>query len=406
MKQPVAARSLLRRRDFAVFWGAQTFSVAGDSFALIAVPLLILKVTGSVAQMGLLTGISGAAGVLAGIFAGVLVDRLDRRKLLLASDIVRCLLYATIPLAWLGGPQIWLLYTVLPLAAAVGMVYSVASVAALPTLVGEERVTEANGKLFATSAAAGVLGPMLAGLVAGWFGPTAAIAINAGSFAVSAAGVYLVKIPRHEVPAVREKPWRELLAGAIFLFRHRVLRVLTILLSFFIFLTLGLTDIVIFRLKEDLGQPDGVIGVVLGVGAVGNMLGAALVTRLRGRLGFGPLWIGALAMAGSAIAGIAFLGTVWGVAAIMAFYLGCVSVAGICSLSLRQQVTPAHLLGRVTSAFWTIHFSLGPLGAAALTWGAGHYGSTPVFLFAGIGCLLIAAVALFTPARMRHPETL
>ncbi len=60
-----------------------------------------------------------------------------------------------------------------------------------------------------------------------------------------------------------------------------------------------------------------------------------------------------------------------------ALYLGCASVAGICSMSLRQQVTPDHLLGRVTAAFWTIHFSLGPLGAALLTWTAGHYGVMP-----------------------------
>lgn len=88
----------------------------------------------------------------------------------------------------------------------------------------------------------------------------------------------------------------------------------------------------------------------------------------------------------------------------MALYLGCVSVAGICSMSLRQQVTPDHLLGRVTSAFWTIHFSMGPVGAAVLTWGAARYGTTPVFVLAGVGCLLIAMTALFTPVRGRHPE--
>ncbi|MFI6395855.1 MFS transporter [Nonomuraea sp. NPDC050540] len=397
-------RPLWRQRDFTVFWGAQTLSVAGDSFAIIAVPLLILNVTGSVAQMGLLTGVSGAAGVVAGIFAGVAVDRFDRRKLLIGCDIVRCVLYATIPLAWLSGPKVWLLYAVLPLAAAVGMVFQVAYVSSVPTLVGEDRVTEANGKLYATAAAASVLGPMLAGVVAGWLGPTAAIGINAVGFALSAVGVYMVRLARHERPAVHGAPWRELVAGAVFLWRQPVLRALTVLLSFFIFLTLGLTDIVIFRLKHDLGQPDAVIGVVLGIGAVGTMIGATLVTRLRGRLGFGPTWVSALAAAGLAIGAIGFIGTVWGIGAAMGLYLACVSVAGICSLSLRQQVTPSHLLGRVTSAFWTIHYSLGPLGAAALTWGAGRFGSTPVFVFAGVSCLAIAAAALLTPARQRHPE--
>lgn len=399
-------RPLWRDRNFLTFWTAQTLSVAGDSFALIAVPLLILDATGSVAQMGLLTGVSGAASVTAGIFAGVLVDRFDRRMLLIVCDLLRFVLYALIPLVWLTGVHVWLLYAVLPLAAAVGMLFQVTYVSTVRSLVGEERVTEANGLLFGTAAAAGVVGPMLAGVVAGQWGASAAIAVNAVSFAVSAAGVHLVRIARR-TPAPREpgeRSWRELLAGAVFLWRHPVLRVLTVLLSFFIFLTLGLTDIVIFRLKHDLGQSDTVVGGVLGVAAVGTMVGSFLVARVRKLAGFGPAWIGAQAVGGVAIVSIGFAGGVAGVAVAMACYLACVSVAGICSMSLRQQVTPDHLLGRVTSAFWTIHFSLGPVGAAALGWGAARFGTGPVFVFAGCCCLIIAAVAVFTPVRRRHPE--
>ncbi|RVX45053.1 putative MFS family arabinose efflux permease [Nonomuraea polychroma] len=403
-----ATGSLWRDRDFLVFWCAQTLSVAGDSFALIAVPLLVLNVTGSVAQMGLLTGVSGAASVAAGVFAGVLADRFDRRRLLVACDVIRLVLYATIPVVWVFGQHVWLLYAVLPMAAAVGMLFQVTYVAAVRGLAGETRVTEANGMLYATAAAAGILGPSLAGVVSGHLGPTAAIALNAASFGLSAVGVLLTRASRYVVepvePTPGRRPWRELLAGAEFLFRHPVLRTLTILLSFFIFMTLGLTDIVIYRLKHDLGQPDSVVGVVLGVGAAGTMVGSMLVARMRRMLGFGPLWIGAQVVSGLAILGLGLAGSVWGVAAIMALYLACVSLAGICSMSLRQQVTPAHLLGRVTSAFWTIHFSLGPVGAAALGWAAARHGATAVFIFAGASCLLLALVALATPVRQRHPE--
>ncbi|MDP4510973.1 MFS transporter [Nonomuraea turcica] len=400
-----AARSLWRDRDFLIFWCAQTLSVAGDSFALIAVPLLILNVTGSVAQMGLLTGVSGAASVAAGVFAGVLADRFDRRRLLIACDVIRLVLYVTIPVVWLFGQHIWLLYTVLPMAAAVGMVFQVTYVSAVRGLAGEQRVTEANGMLYATAAAAGILGPTLAGVVSGHLGPTAAIAINAASFGLSAFGVLLTRSSRYAVePAPKGRPWRELLAGAEFLFRQPVLRTMTILLTFFIFMTLGLTDIVIYRLKHDLGQADSVVGIVLGVGAAGTMVGSMLVARMRRILGFGPLWIGAGIVSGLAILGLGLAGSVWGVAAIMALYLACVSLAGICSMSLRQQVTPAHLLGRVTSAFWTIHFSLGPVGAAALGWAAARYGATAVFVFAGASCLVLALIALATPVRQRYPE--
>src|SRR5262245_31885462 len=135
MRGPMLRKNPLGRdRNFSVFWGAQTLSVAGDSFAMIAVPLLMLHATGSVAQMGLLTAVAGTASVLSGLFAGVLADRLDRRKLMIWCDLLRMGLYALIPIAWSFGPQVWLLYVVLPLAEAVGMVFSVTYVAAVRNL--------------------------------------------------------------------------------------------------------------------------------------------------------------------------------------------------------------------------------------------------------------------------------
>uniref|UniRef100_UPI00374DFE89 MFS transporter n=1 Tax=Clavibacter michiganensis TaxID=28447 RepID=UPI00374DFE89 len=109
------ARPLWRQRDFGTFWAAQTLSFLGDAFALIALPLLVLQATGSVARMGLLTAVGGAASVFAAVFAGAVVDRVDRRKLLIVCDLVRMVLYGLVPLVWLFGPQIWLLYVVLPL---------------------------------------------------------------------------------------------------------------------------------------------------------------------------------------------------------------------------------------------------------------------------------------------------
>jgi MFS family permease len=190
------ARPLWRDRNFPVFWAAQTLSVAGDSFAAIAVPLLVLRATGSVAQMGLLTGVTGAAAVAAGIAAGPLADRLDRRALLICCDLARMLLYGTIPLAWSFGTPVWLLFVVLPVCEAIGMVFQVTYVTAVRNLADGEQITEANGHLYATATAAAVLGPLLAGVVSGAFGPAAAVAVDAASFALSAAGSYLIRLRR------------------------------------------------------------------------------------------------------------------------------------------------------------------------------------------------------------------
>ncbi|MFG3420209.1 MFS transporter [Micromonospora sp. NPDC049460] len=401
---------LWRDRNFGAYWAAQSLSAAGDSFAYIAVPLLVLHATGSVAQMGLLTAVAGAASVGAGVFGGVLVDRYDRRTLMVAADLARLVLYALVPLAWLAGPQIWLLFVVLPICEAAGMVFQVAAVTAVRNLVDRHRITEANGRLQATYATAAVGGPLLAGVVSARFGPTAAIAINAASFALSAAGLWLVRLRQ---PAEgegtggglgRETRLAEFLAGARFLWRQPVLRSLTILLSVFIFLTYGFTDVLIYHVKYDLGGSDGTVGTVLGLAALGTIAGALLAAPLRRRRGFGVTWIGAVSMCGLAIAGIGVVGDVHGVTVLTAVYLCGVSVGGICSMSLRQEITPDHLLGRVTSAFWSTHYSLGPAGAAVLTWAAGRYGVTAVALVAGTGCLLVAVGGLFTPIRRAGAE--
>lgn len=185
-------------------------------------------------------------------------------------------LYGLIPLVWLAGPRIWLLYAVLPLCEAVGMVFSVAYVTVVRGLVDGERITAANGRLNATAAAAGVAGPLCAGLVAAWTGPAAAVAVDAASFGVSAVCLSLVRF-RQSRPPDPQGLWKDLFAGASFLRRHPVLRVLTLLLSLFSFLELGLNDLLIYHLKHDLGQSDGTVGTVLAVGALGTVTGALLV---------------------------------------------------------------------------------------------------------------------------------
>ena len=317
--------SLWRDRGFTVFLTAQTLSVAGDSFALIAVPLLVLRVTGSVAQMGLLTGMAGVIAVDAASFAvsaaGVLIVR---RSLLSRRP--------------------------------------------------------------ATTDSVAPAGPVPAGCSATPSGTATPGASGAGSSDGPVSG-------RPDAAGT----WRELLAGARFLWQHPALRALTVLLTFFIFATYGLPDVLIYYLKHGLGQGDGVVGLVLAIAALGTVAGALAVAPLRRRLGFGRCWTGAVVLCGLAVAGLGASGSVPAVAVLAALYLGCISLAGISSMSLRQEVTPDHLLGRVTAAFWTIHFSLGPAGAALLTWAAGHFGVLAACVASGAACLVIGTIALATP---------
>ncbi|WP_117213865.1 MFS transporter [Allorhizocola rhizosphaerae] len=395
--------SLWRNRDFNIFWLVQTISVAGDSLALIAIPLLVLHATGSVAQMGLLTGAAGAAAIATGFFAGAIADRVDRRSLLIVCDVARAVLYGVIPFA---GGQIWVLYVVVPLAAVFGMIFQVGYVTAVPNLVGQGQITDANGRLFATQAAAGIGGMLLAGLLSGAYGPSAAVGLTAAGFAFAAAGLALVRLRKSSSLQVEKRlnPWQDFKVGLGFLWRHPVLRALTVLLCFFVFVQVGLTDLFIYYLKAELGQPDKVVGYVMSAATAGTIAGSLLVGRLRRSLGFGVCWIGSTALFGVSVALAGMTRSVPGVAILATTYVFFLSIGGICSFTLRQEITPDHLLGRVTSTFWTIQRALSPLGAAALTAAAGQVGVTQVLVWTGIVCVLIGLAGLFTPVRLARPE--
>jgi Na+/melibiose symporter-like transporter len=394
-------------RDFRLFWAVETLSTFGSSFSLVAVPLLVLHATGSVAQMGLLTGASSVAGLVAGAFAGGIADRFDRKRLLITANVAQAVLFGTIPLAWAFASPVWLLYAVVPLAAVFAMLFSVTYVTVVPRLVDADQITDANGRLSASFAASGVIGPVLAGVVSGQFGPAAAIGIDAVSFAVAAVGMLIVHLrPAAGTAAAAQARgwWRDLIVGAGFLWRHPVLRALTILLTALIFFWQGLVDLFIFYLQHDLAQPDQTVGAIMAVAAAGTLAGALGVARLRRRIGFGASWIGSTVLAGVAVAAVAFTGSVIAVAVLATMAYAFTAVGGICSMSLRQEVTPDALLGRVTSAFWTIHYALGPLGAAAVTALAAHIGVSTVIGLCGAAYMVIAALGALTPIRQPHPE--
>lgn len=406
----MSPRSLTRDRNFVVFWGTQTFSVLGDSFSMIAFPLLMLEATGSLVQMGLLTSVMAAGSLSMGLIGGAIVDRFDRRRLLIACDVARLLLFAAVPVCWAIDPQVWLLFVVAGVASVFGQLFQITYITAVPNIVGRERVAEANSKLQATASLASIGGPALAGLVAAAFGVTAAIAIDAATFGISALGLLAVRLSRvaPAAPPDRAGLGRDLrtgfVTGARFLWGHPVLRVLTIFLTITTFVTYGMTDVIIYQVRNGLGQSENVVGLVMAAAGVGTCVSAVMSAWLRRKLGFGACWLGAMTLCGVAAAVLALNRDVVVMgAAVFVFWFGLM-LAAVCSMSLRQLVTPDALLGRVTAAFWTIHYSLAPLGAAALTASADRLGASGPLLAVAVIYVAVVGVAVFTPIRSRNPE--
>lgn len=402
---PGAASSPWSDPNYRLFVALQGLTALGDSFSHVAIPLLVLHETGSVAQMGLVTGLTGVASIVTGLFAGIVADRVNRRRLLVVTDVARCVLFGLIPLVWLFATPVWLVYAVVPVAGVFAMLFQVTYVTVVPGIVAPGQILKANSQLYGTYAAAGAAGPLLAGLVAASLGPAAAIGIDAATFAVSAVGILFVRVratPGRGAGAgeasagERGGVRREFLAGARFLWRHPVLRPLTVLLALLTFLTYGMTDVLIFRVKHELGHGDGTVGTVLAAATLGTLAATFVVAGLRGRLGFGASWIGAHTLSGVAVACLGLTGSVPVVAALAALLLFCTGIGGINSMSLRQEVTPSHLLGRVTSSFWTIHNSLGPVGAAAVTTAVAAWGVPAVCLAVGLSVVVITLSGTLT----------
>ncbi|WP_327134361.1 MFS transporter [Streptomyces sp. NBC_01343] len=420
MPAPVHHPSLWRNRDFNVFWLGQALSVLGGSISLLALPLLVFEATGSVVQMGLITVISGVGTIVTGLFAGYVVDRTDRRRLMIACDLVRALLLGAVPFVWLAGPRIWVLYVLTALVTILKTLFDVAYVTAVPNLVRAEHLITANGRLTATFAFGTLCGPAAAGFIAAGVGPDWALGVDGATFLVSAVSLRWVAFGREgtagpvtaEPGASQAGKLREMfLEGFRFLWAHPVLRALTVLLTLLTFVTMGATDLLVFRIRHDLGLGAATVGYVIAVSGLGVVGAAFAAAPLRRTFGFGACWLGSVALIGVAMAVTGVSSSLPVIAAAAAVFMFGLTLGAVCSLTLRQEVTPDPLLGRVTSAFWTVHGASGPVGAAALTLLAGRHGVPAVSVGAGAFCLAIVGAGLLTPlrgsraGRARTPDT-
>ncbi len=401
--------NLWRNRNFNIFWAGQTFSGLGDAFAFIAIPLLVLQATGSVAQMGLATAAAGGGELVMGIFAGPIVDRLNRRKLMMLCDIVRALIYGSVPLCWaLAGPQIWLIYLVMALGGMFGNLAGVAYVTAVTNLVDREEIVDAVSRLETTFGLSFILGPMLAGLVSyNLGGPAAAVGLDALSFLASLTSLLLIRFRTPQAaprPQQKESIVQELSAGVRFLMGNRLMRAATVMLMVMTMITTGGIDLFIFHLKHNLGGDDNTVGLVLGVAAIGSVAASALVPFLRRRLGFGLSYISGTMVQSVSLIAIGLAITPLMLAPLVVTYIMGSRTCGLNTMTVRQQITPNYLLGRVTAAFWTLGSVLGPIGAAIVTAIAAQVGATTTLVGMGIVGIIVGIIALFSPVNVAHPE--
>jgi MFS family permease len=384
-------------------WTAGTISNLGDGVDLAALPLLAASLTRDprlVAGMGVAFTLPW---LLFALPAGAIVDRLDRRRTMYRVNMVRAALVACIALSVaMGAASIWILYAV---ALAMGFcetLFDNASQAMLPAIVHPSLLEVANGRQYAAEVVANTfVGPPLGGVLFA-AAASAPFWLDSGSFLISAlliaslAGSFR-PAPRPAgpggTPAPRRSLRQDIAEGVHWLRRHRLLRTLALLLGAMNFASwLGMSTAVLFA-QEILGLDDRGFGLLLAGMAVGGVIGGVFGPRIAAALGPGPALVMSIAAIGFSQAAVGLMSNAWAVAGLFWISGLFVPVWNIITVSLRQQIVPDHLLGRVNSVYRFLGWGLQPLGALAGGLIANAYGLRLPFLVGGAVTAVCLALA-------------
>ncbi|MFT3774597.1 MAG: MFS transporter [Minicystis sp.] len=396
---PAIEKSL---RDFNLFWLSRTLSSVGSAFTKVAFPLLVLRTTGDIQKMAFATACLTTGCVVAGLVAGPVVDRADRRRLVMTCDALLALLLASIPLtAWLAGPvPLPLLYAVAFFEGLLDAACGLACSALIPALVPKDRITQANGWLQASEAISYLVGAALAGLMVQRWGAESAIGVDVLSFVVSLVTMLAL---RGAYPAVVHST-ADRLEGLRFIARTPVLRTLAVLLGIQAFLTAAVFDLFTFHVKDTLGGDDATVGLVFAVASVGAIGGALLAPLARRRIGMHATFVltGALLAVLMGLASV--VQTVPSAAGLAVGLTFAMTLRAVLSMSRRQEITPAALIGRVTAVFWLMVTASQAVGAAAVGSLATRVGATVTFKATAVALAILAVHTVMATALRESPD--
>lgn len=404
----------LINRHFALLWSGQTISEFGSRITREGLPLaanLTLRATAS--QMGLLAALSTAPVLLIGLLAGVWIDRVRRRPVMIVSDLARALLLVSIPLAAvLGMLHIEQLYIVAALVGMLTVFYEVANQSFLPTLVQRERIIEGNSKLSASGSLAEIGGPTLAGVLVQLITAPLAILFDVFSFLVSALCTSFIRVqePALAPPAERQNVWQEMRVGLCLVLGNPLLRAVAASSAMNNFCGGAFAALYGLYVIRTLHISPALFGVLVTAGGVGALLGAFFAGRIVRRFGMGKTLIGA-----ALLHGILSLGTplAAGTSSIVVAILLTGQFVGdfgleiyfINEVSLLQMLIPDQYLGRASASMHFLINGMVPIGAILAGFLGATWGMRPTLLAGSIGMGLSALWLIFSPLRkMRREE--
>jgi len=396
---------LFRNRDFSLLLSGQLVSAIGDQAHFMALPLIVLALTGSAAQAGFVLGLGTLSFLVFGLIAGALVDRWDRKATMIWCELGRAVLIGGVAVAlWLNRLTMPQLYATAVLAGILTTLFQVANSAALPNVVGPRQLSAALGYSQSATSAVGIFGASLAGALYA-FGRTVPFAVNAISFAVSAVSLRLMRarfqMDRQDVRTT-SRLTTEIREGLGWLWRRPVIRFLT-LVSAADKVRYGAGYLLIITLARQVGASPLWIGVIFSGAAVGAMAGALVSDRATrrfplGRIAVVMLWLEALMFPLYALAPNPLL-----LAAVAAAESLVAPVYTVAMTTHQLAITPDELRGRATSAVSTLTtgaLSIGTLAGGALIT---TLGAKPLVWLCGAWLLTLALLTTANRAVRQAP---
>ncbi len=403
---------LIRHPDFLKLWTAETISQFGTQVSLLALPLIaaiILDVPPF--EFALLATLEFLPFILLSLPAGVWVDRLRRRPILIVTDVGRAVALISVPIAvFFDVLTIWQLYVVGFAIGCMTVFFDVAYQSYLPALVERDDLVEGNSKLEISRSAAQIAGPGTAGVLIGLVTAPLAIVLDALSFLVSALFLFLIRRPEPR-PAPRvgaggKGPGMrtEIAEGLRYVLTNRYLRTIAASTALFNLAGSVATSILLLYLVRELDFTPELLGIAFSLGAIGFLVGAVIASRVAARLGVGRTIVGAAMLSGPAFLPIALAPADIALPFVAAGgFLGGLggAIYNINQVSFRQAITPERMQGRMNATMRFIVWGTIPVGTIT----GGYLGST-IGLHETIWVGAVATLFAFVPVFLGPVRTI